>query len=616
MRDSREFDDEEQDMKLFSLEEIMSESEVDENKLFEDAKEILQEIKDELLSKSEREELVREYNREFDAERNKTQTTPVETDSSEVVKKYPINMWAPEIDGDPIESYDHLLETVQLRTPGFFERADASKLLESAQLHIDLYQEYHDREFLKQGEVAEISRRLKKDPTTLKRYLREGVMPRVYYWINMVPSAEREKKLEGLIARLNGITTEEEYDRRFSTLYFYDEMSTTSDHKQKDEFARRFLEFISGYKESGLLIDLAKRLKIGKSTIGYWFKGLQLPTRIAYASLIPQDTPHQGFKWIPKKLNHITNLPEEFVQVPLKINSPQDLLDVLGQLSPLDTQTMEAYEKELGELPQPVAFMYLLGLMVSDGSFKYDVDYSASANLFASKKYSWGSTLGKGFCYTLGKIGLSAERKADQEKVRENGKVSVFRVYSSEASPLLMWMKKALLGLAVSELKKNVAIKADWILDMPRDWKVVFIQGLADGDGYASIPRFDTAIATIKNQEFFAKLLSSVGIKSTTGDERTRIKKYDEILKARELPLFRFASGRQKILDDMCKIIRLRPKRRYRVPEEEKKIVLKLHKSGLSVGQIVEKLWYDYGMARTVSVIEGIIRQENKKITD
>ncbi len=598
MRDSREFDGDEQDRKLFSS---------------EDAKEILQEIEEELLSKSERDELVRKYNREFDAERRKTRSSPVETDSSEVASKYPINMWTPEIDGESIESYDHFLETVKSRSPGFFERSDASKLLASARLHIDLYQEYHDREFLEQGEVAEISRKLEKNPTTLKRYLREGVMPRIYYWLNMVPSDERERKLDSLISRLNGVTTNEEYDRRFNNLYFFDEMTASPNHMEYDEFARKFLSFISDYSDSGLLVDIAKRLGIGKSTIGAWFDGTQLPTRIAYAALIPHEDPREGHKWLPMKLNHITNLPENFIQVPLEISSPQGILDVLEQITPLKSEFMEDYEKVYGELPRPTAFMYHLGLMVSDGTFKSDVEYSAKAVLFVSKKYSWGSTLGKGFCYTAGRIGLSAERKTDQEKVRENGKIDKFKVYSSEASPILMWMKKALLGLESSEIKKNVPIKADWILNVPYDWRVAIIQGLADGDGYASVPRFDTAITTTTNEEFFARLLSSVGIQATTSDNRARVKQQDEILKARELPLFRFASGRQESLDNLCKIIKLKPKRRYRVPEDEKKLVMELYRTGLKPGKIIEKLWHDYGLARTTAMIYTLIRRETKK---
>jgi hypothetical protein len=277
---------------------------------------------------------------------------------------------------------------------------------------------------------------------------------------------------------------------------------------------------------------------------------------------------------------------------------------------------MKDFEKEHGKVSQDIAFMYLLGLMVSDGGFKADVDYSAKAELFVSKKYSWGYTLGRGFCYTLGKIGLSAKRDTDQEKVRENGKIIVFRKYSSEASPVLMWMKKALLGLDASEVKKEVAIKAEWILSMPNEWKIAFIQGLADGDGYASIPKFATAITTTTNDEFFANLLASVGIQASAVGDRAIIRKYNEILKAGELPLFRYANGRQKILNDLSEIIKLRPKERRIIPEDQKKLVMELHRTGLTPGEIVKKLWYEHRLARTTAMIDMLIRRENKKNDD
>ena len=527
-------------------------------------------------------------------------------------KVYPINMWTPELDGVRIESYDYLVEVLRSRSPAFFKRKDADNLLRSAKLHIELYQEYSNRTHLEKGEVAALAKKLKISPTTLKRYLREGVMPKIYYWSNMVSSTDKEKKLERLLARLNGVTTEEEYDRRYSTLYFSDEMSITANHRAYDESARKLLRFIKEYTKSGLLVNLARRLKIGKSTIQAWLDGTQLPTRVAYASLIPQEAPRKGWKWLPKRLNPVTNLPEDFIQVPEQITSPQDLLDVLKQLFPLDTKTMKKLEKELGKMSQEIAFMYLLGLMVSDGTFKSDVDYSASAEVFVSKKYSWGPRLGKGFCYTLGKIGLSASRKPDQERTRENGKINKFRVYNSEASPVLMWMKKALLGLSASDLKKNVPIKSEWIPDMPHEWKVAFIQGLADGDGHASIRRFDAAINTTTNEKFFSKLLLSVGVASTYGDNRARIKQQNEVVKARELPLFRFASGRQDTLDDLSKIIKLKPRGRKRVPEDEKELVMRLYESGLKAGEIVERLWYEHGIARTIEMIDTLIRREKK----
>ncbi|MHA2022584.1 MAG: hypothetical protein ACTSWQ_02875, partial [Candidatus Thorarchaeota archaeon] len=81
----------------------------------------------------------------------------------------------------------------------------------------------------------------------------------------------------------------------------------------------------------------------------------------------------------------------------------------------------------------------------------------------------------------------------------------------------------------------------------------------------------------------------------------------------RKLPLFRYATRRQKKLIDLSRIIESRPGRRYRIPESEKQLVQELYESGLSAGQITEKLWDDYGLARPTSTIERIIKIENMK---
>ena len=109
-------------------------------------------------------------------------------------------------------------------------------------------------------------------------------------------------------------------------------------------------------------------------------------------------------------------------------------------------------------------------------------------------------------------------------------------------------------------------------------------------------------------------LLASVGIVSTPGYDRVLIRKYEEILKARELPFFRFASGRQQILNDLSKIIKQKPKNRYRIPEDEKRMVMELYRDGFTPGEIAEKLWHEHGLARTTAMIYTLIRRENKKI--
>jgi len=77
--------------------------------------------------------------------------------------------------------------------------------------------------------------------------------------------------------------------------------------------------------------------------------------------------------------------------------------------------------------------------------------------------------------------------------------------------------------------------------------------------------------------------------------------------------LFRFASGRQKILDEMCTIIKKKPRGRQHVPEDEKELVMSLYRAGLKPGEIVERLWREHGLARKTAMIDTLIHREEKK---
>ena len=53
------------------------------------------------------------------------------------------------------------------------------------------------------------------------------------------------------------------------------------------------------------------------------------------------------------------------------------------------------------------------------------------------------------------------------------------------------------------------------------------------------------------------------------------------------------------------------------MPDDEKKLIMELHRTGLKPGEIVEKLWHEHEMVRTTDMIDALIRRENKKkITD
>ncbi|MHA1965193.1 MAG: LAGLIDADG family homing endonuclease [Candidatus Thorarchaeota archaeon] len=555
-----------------------------------------------------------------DAEENKKSSTSIESadDDDEVDEEEQfltrgesrLRVWVPRVNGERIESVERLGELVRERYPGLLKHKRYADYIRQARLHLELMKRFEEEE-LQRTDIARIARETGESPTTVKRWLIEGAKPRVYHYLTRNPLDDREDRVAKLLSSLNGITDMETLEKRLRTLFLYETLERSKGHATNLARSRLFFQFLEEYAKGGILKNVGKRLGIGKSTISEWFNGSQLPSYVRMATKVPNGQPDTGKKWLPLRLNTRTNLPEQFIQVPDTITSEEDLLSVLQQLQSLDTPQMKKFEKKYGNESKSLAFMYLLGLIVSDGGFDADSDLSARVVLFASKKYRWNHRLGQAFMHSMGKIGLRAEKRADQTKVRD-GKTTVFSVWGSQASPLLRWVKEALFGLRRSDSKKEISIEADWILSMPRDYRIAFLQGLADGDGYASIKTFRVGIATKTNQDFIKQLLSTFEIQSKIEKTKVVVKKYEDILRANSLPLFRHATSRKKNHNELCKIINLLDRSRRRVPERNRKIILELHKRGFTPGEITEELWFEHGIARSTSSIEGIFRRHKR----
>jgi len=518
-----------------------------------------------------------------------------------------LKLWIPQVNGKQLESVEQVEKLVKEWYPGFMKHKEYPKYLRQARLHLELVKRFQEEE-LKRGDIARIAKETGQSPVTVKRWLIEGAKPRVYHYLNRNPLDDRTERVTKILDSLNGVIDMETLEQRLRTLYLYSALEQSKKHAENLERAKLFFQFLEEYAQGGILKSIAKRMKIGKSTISEWFNGSQLPTYIRIAVEIPSNQPDIGRKWLPLRLNSQTNLPEQFIQVPDTVTSEEDLLSVLRQVQSLDTPQMREFEKGYGKEPTPLSFMYLLGLILSDGGFDSDSDLSARVVLYASKKYSWNLRLGRGFSYAMGKVGLNVVRRADSTKIRD-GETTVFNVWGSQASPLLRWVKEVLFGLGPSLMKKQNPIEADWILNLPHDYRVAFLQGLADGDGYASIRSFNAGIATLTNHTFLNRLLNTFNIFPTIEKSKVRIGRYDDILKVSKLPLFKHANERQVQLDELSKIIGLLDRSYGKVPKEEIEIIMEMHDQGMSCGEITESLWINHGIARSRRSVEGIIKR-------
>ena len=518
-----------------------------------------------------------------------------------------LNMWTPVVNGARIESIEQLEELVRERFPSMMKRKKYPRFIRQAALHLGLVQRFQNQE-LRRGDIARIAKETGESPMTIKRWIIEGAKPRIYHYLTRNPLDGREERVIKLLSSLQGVTDMQKLEQRLRTLFLYDILERSKRHVNHIERARLFFEFLEEYTKGGILKNIAKRMKIGKNTVSEWFGGSQLPTYVRLAVAVPQKAPEPGKRWLPLRLNSRTNLPEQFIQVPDMIDSEEDLLSVLRQLQSLNTPEMEEFEKTYGREPAPLVFMYLLGLIVSDGGFDADSDLSTRVVLYASKKYQWSLRLCRAFSYAMGKVGLNVERRADSVKVRD-GETTVFNVWGSQASPLLRWVKEVLLGLEPSSMKKQSPIDADWILNLTNDYRVAFLQGLADGDGYASVRSFNAGIATLTNHTFLTNLLNTFRIFPTVEKTKVRIGRYNDITKASELPLFKHARGRQEQLEELSKLIDSLDSSYGRVPQEEIEIIMEMHDKGMSCGEITERLWIHHGIARSRKSVEGIIKR-------
>jgi hypothetical protein len=513
----------------------------------------------------------------------------------------------PEVRGFRIESIERLKEIINRDFPCFSDRENLPELLRVAEDHLKLFRDYHTREFVARSEILSLAAKTGYRVSTIKQWVRDGVKPVIYYMLNRSLTCEEvNKKLNSLLAKLNGVTDTRMLDRRLGNLYIAKEIRRRADYEADRKHAKKFFRFLRSFQGGGFLSDIAQGAGFTKDDVVKRLHPGVLPRLIRIASSVPTESLEQGKKWLPLRMTRGGKL-KKFIRVPLKIISPQDVLDVLEQIQSLKTVEMGEYEQRFGEMPKELAFMWLLGALLSDGGFGKKVGPSTCVSLGLSRKYSWSEGFGRGFCYALGKIGISSYQGKDFVGQLENGETYVKRTWYSARTPFLMWVRKTLLGLKTSTPKDATPIQADWILQMPEHWRIAFLQGVSDGDGCASIRAYNISIGTLVNKQFLIRLLDSLEVEAKPCIRDVKITKRRAIRKAEQLTMFRHAVGRQELLTQLIVMFNLTNGKR--VPQEELEYIMDLHRKGSSCGDITVMLWDEQRIARSPSTVAGIIRR-------
>lgn len=534
-----------------------------------------------------------------------------------VIITNPIRIWQPRFKKRLITTEEELDLLIEKEFPGLKRNPRFNKLLLDAKLHHALSKKLVDRQFLKPRELTclvhefSMNREENEKFQTLRLlisdYVRNSVKPRLYCLLEQaVSKTKSRRKIIAIHKKNNGVSSLNGVVNRLATYFPTAELANSPSFSKKVTQVSRYFRALELLEQGGLFADVARELNIWHSVVSRWFNNQMRPDLVHLASNIPSKNPRVNRAWLPTKMESgNTCKPKGFIRVPFFIRNWFEIKTVLDQLKVLENVNMQRWYNRFGNMGRKQAFGYILGIVVSDACKPKNKRTSSHIRLQLSKKYSWSKTVGEASCYFLGKLGLRAERGKDYRSSRG----SIFYCWNSECSPLITWIKRSCLGLQHKETTTHHPIRMEWLLGAPRMVRVKFLQGLNDGDGWASVKAQELGNASGPSTGFVQNLLMTFDIESRQSHEKdeVRITKQSSIERAAKLPFFLYAETRQDAADKIAAMIKRRKTQRGSVPEEVVILMKKLRKRQTSYGGIAEVIFNEFGLSFPISKVYRIL---------
>jgi hypothetical protein len=497
----------------------------------------------------------------------------------------PINLWNPNINTTPITSIPHLHQLLQTDYPGLQSNPNYTTWLHDAETHLTLIHHLKGKTHLQRGDRKHLGKALGITRQKFTAWAQDARKPRLYYEIERsISKINAELALKQIYEENNEINSTEDVLHRLDTYYLTPLHSQSSAHEKRLEQCDIYFSALKALKEGGQSQDIGRMVGTDHSCIQRWFEG-QRPDYINLVRHIPKSPPQEGNKWLPLNIDQAFH-PSQFIEVPENITHWTQISSFLDQVSPLENNSMKNWQNLFGPQDKQDAFFYLLGLIVSDFDKQSSRISSTELVLNLSKNYEWSKQLGEAACYYIGQIGIQAQKVKDRDS---SAGPETCHSWRSQKSPLITWILQSALGLKSDERTTYHPIKANWILEAPRNLRIAFFQGLNDGDGWSSVKDQCFGNACKPNIEFVKKLLLTFGIDSTDDKQRVRVRSQKGLITIAELPAFRHAYARLQNATKIAEMMRVRQKQKSDTfsPELIDEI-MKLHREGYSNGSIAE----------------------------
>ncbi len=265
--------------------------------------------------------------------------------------------------------------------------------------------------------------------------------------------------------------------------------------------------------------QISKKLTLSKHTVAKWSRLESIPyaARLCYYAL---DNPSHDCSWLSLNSTRGGIFTGPWIKVPNKIESFNEILDVLKQLQPLpETQNLA---KKFGIIKdvknaKPLLFAYLLGIILGDASKDKIIRVqrvTRRLQLRLTKFHSENENIGEFVSLCIKSLGLRINKGKDMRPGSHNK--YPFYAWHSQSSAFLAWVFNVCLGLNNNEVTTYHKIRANWLIGTPEKFRIWFLQGLADSDGYIDFNSFRAGIVSQPNSELISKLLNSLKTKNST----------------------------------------------------------------------------------------------------
>ena len=268
-----------------------------------------------------------------------------------------------------------------------------------------------------------------------------------------------------------------------------------------------------------------------------------------------------------------------FLRVPRVVDSWNEVWKVVSQLQPLDVGRSEANRE--------FHFGFLLGMIVGDTAKSKPAVGHRHLDLTLSQKYETNLKLGEFTCSSARSLGLRMHRIKDipQPKWKPHG----FFAWVSQASPLIDWIYNVGLGLSDKEVTTYDSLRAAWVFDSPREFRVGLVQGLAESDGSPNVASQSVEFWIGPNWEWMIRLLATFGLRAFRSRQAVVLSK-SQAIKAFEVPVFSDQIRTVRFRRHEMLATTRRLARTDRLPETLRKEIMHLALQRLSASKIVEEI--------------------------